>query len=39
MEERTIKRMPHLGNPSHIKPPNPDTIAYAKKDFAVRTLT
>jgi hypothetical protein len=26
-EKRTIQRLP--GDPSHIHPPNPDTIAYA----------
>jgi hypothetical protein len=31
MEGRTIQRLPHLGNPSHKQPPNPDTIAYANK--------
>ena len=30
-EERTIQRLPHPGNPFHIQPPNPDTIAYAIK--------
>ena len=30
-ERRTIQRLPNLGNPSHIQPPNPDTIAYARK--------
>jgi hypothetical protein len=31
MEKKTIQRLPHLGIPSHIQPPNPDTIAYASK--------
>jgi hypothetical protein len=26
------------GNPSHKQPPNPDTIVYASKIFAYRTL-
>jgi hypothetical protein len=30
-EERTIQRLPHHGDPSHILPPNPDTIAYGRK--------
>ena len=30
-ERRTIQRPPHPGDPSHIQPPNPDTIAYARK--------
>jgi hypothetical protein len=27
----TIQRLPHPGDPSHNEPPNPDTIAYARK--------
>jgi hypothetical protein len=27
-EEKTIWRMPHLGDPSHVQIPNPNTIAY-----------
>jgi hypothetical protein len=34
----TIQRLPHPGNPSHKQPPNTDTIAYASKIFAERTL-
>jgi hypothetical protein len=31
-EGKTIERVPHPGiHPSHIQPPNPDTIAYARK--------
>jgi hypothetical protein len=32
MEGKTIQRLPHLGgwNPSHIQPPNTDTIRYAR---------
>jgi hypothetical protein len=32
-EGRTIQRLPHPHpqDPSHIQPPNPDTIAYARK--------
>ena len=31
-EGKTIQRLPHLGwDPSHIQPPNPDTIAYSRK--------
>jgi hypothetical protein len=30
-EGRTIQRLPHPGDPSHIQPPNSDTIAYAGK--------
>ena len=37
MEERTIQRLPHPGDPSHKQPPNPDTIAYASK-IADKTL-
>jgi hypothetical protein len=29
-EERTIQRLP-TRDPSHIQPPNPDTIAFASK--------
>ena len=28
-EGKTIQRLSHLGDLSHIQPPNPDTIAYA----------
>jgi hypothetical protein len=31
MEGRTIQRMPPPRDPSHIQPPNSDTIAYARK--------
>jgi hypothetical protein len=30
-EGMTIKRLPHLGNPSHIQSQNPDTIVDANK--------
>jgi hypothetical protein len=30
-EGNIIQRLPHPGDPSHIQPPNPDTIAYARK--------
>jgi hypothetical protein len=30
-EGKTVQRLPHLGNPSHIQPPNPDTIMDANK--------
>jgi hypothetical protein len=32
-EGRTIRRLPHLGDPSYKQPQNPDTIAYASKIF------
>jgi hypothetical protein len=32
-EGKTIQRLSHLGDLSHIQPPNPDTIAYAIKIF------
>jgi hypothetical protein len=28
---KAIQRLPHLGNPSHIQSPSPDTIVDAKK--------
>ena len=32
MEGKTIQRLPHApGTPSHIQPPNSDTIAYVRK--------
>jgi hypothetical protein len=34
-EGMTIQRLPHLGNPSHIQPPNPDTIADANKSLLI----
>ena len=30
-EGKAIQRLPHLGAPSHIQSPNPDTIEDAKK--------
>ena len=30
-EGKAILRLPHLGDPSHLLTPNPDTIADAKK--------
>jgi hypothetical protein len=30
-EGKAIQRLPHLGNPSHIQTPNPDTIVDAGK--------
>jgi len=30
-EGKAIQRLPHLGDPSHMQTPNPDTIADAKK--------
>jgi hypothetical protein len=30
-EGRTIQRLPHPRDPSHIQPPNPDTIADARR--------
>jgi hypothetical protein len=30
-EGKTIQRLPPPRDPSHIQPPNPDTIAYARK--------
>jgi hypothetical protein len=30
-EGKAIHRLPHLGNPSYIQSPNPDTIVDAKK--------
>ena len=30
-EVKTIQRLPQPTDPSHKEPPNPDTIAYAKK--------
>jgi hypothetical protein len=32
-EGMTIQRLPHLGNPSHKQPPNPDTMADANKSL------
>ena len=37
-EGMTIQRLHHPGIPSHKQPPNPDTIAYASKILADRTL-
>jgi hypothetical protein len=34
-EGKTIKRLPHLGNPSHIQLPNPDTIVDANKSLLI----
>jgi hypothetical protein len=30
-ERKTVQRLPHLGYPSHLQTPNPDTTANAKK--------
>jgi hypothetical protein len=41
LKERPCKdcsTMGHGGDPSHIQPPNPDTIADANKIFADRSL-
>jgi hypothetical protein len=33
IEGMTIQKLPHLGNPSHKQPPNPDTIIDANKSL------